>query len=299
VRTAVTHSSRPDSRWANDWRSELRNPGAISEATPAQSSASIAYAELEAGARRRILEAGCVEIRAGQRVETGERLGIAVDVEELGTRGATIVAEDEELAEVVLERAAADAIRARCHESDEQRVGVVCDDVHDAPVQAVGRIDQRALAAQIRRGAAHGAKSDATVIDEGQLGRDRTGHRVGVERTEQRRDGLCHGRGAAARRAVRKLFGATRVQLRERLVERSGAKNSLCCSRPCASTSESRSGSLSAAPVSSPAIAASLAETRRRTRDSVSPSVASTTCVCTKSVAAKSARNVARISSWP
>ena len=85
-----------------------------------------------------------------QDVEAGEGGGLMLDIEALPARELTVGAEDPELAECALERAAADALGAEARVANQEQIGVQAEDVVDTPAEPIHQIQQGADGAHQR-----------------------------------------------------------------------------------------------------------------------------------------------------
>src|SRR5207249_3054316 len=146
-----------------------------------------------------------------QLLEAGERLGVAVGVEELPAPHETVDAEDIERDEAPLEAAAAGAVRTEVRPAHEERVGSEAENIVEVKDEVVRDLEQGVDPASDRLGSAEGRKAERPVVDVLTVRRDDRVDGVRVW-APQDRDRARRRRGAGARGAVGEEAGVALVQ---------------------------------------------------------------------------------------
>src|SRR5207249_9390443 len=138
-----------------------------------------------------------------QLLEAGERLGVAVGVEELPAPHETVDAEDIERDEAPLEAAAAGAVRTEVRPAHEERVGSDAEDGVEAKDEVVRDLEQGVDPTSDRLGSAEGREAERPVVDVIAVRGDDRVEGVGIQSPEgHRRDRARRRRSAGARRTV-------------------------------------------------------------------------------------------------
>ena len=159
-----------------------------------------------------------------QRVEAGDRLGLAVDVEVIEARQQAIASEDPELEELPLEGAAASAVGAEERPPQEERVRLQTEDFVLSHGGVVDEKEPRTDVLERLFRPTRGPGPQGPVVDDLDAGCERRGVAIGVPRSQIGRGRTRRSRGAVACGAVGQELGVALVQPRNGIAQSIGGE---------------------------------------------------------------------------